>query len=1569
MSSSTSAAAGGGDLIHDEGVNHALQFHFDHTQDVEQLLEVARKLLASKNFEAVHAFAAQAHEKLQILENARRTRDLRMKDLTEALTTKAFDKKLTLERDLYQMLPAYVKRTEQAHQQLVLSISQVALSAALTKRSDAKALQVVDRKVGIIDLETLDDEVLTVVRRCLNYVRAPAGVVTLLQQLSAEGLPELVVELGPTCLESIEKLRTEYQQRSTLMHELAVLEQEKERLKPIKKHMPDTQWNRYKQLRLAKAEIARNPVPSYDPQSFQGYDQLTFQLISAILQSLFDARDALGKNLENRNWKPTKKEDRQRTLRYSQWIEQAMGWAFGPNRIEDPNQMIQLAELLNSRKQYSAVLDVAVKVRHRIKQLETFKKEWAAQSVVLQALTQEREQLYKQWKLPEADKWHQLWQLEHQKLIYNSYPGYYWTSFDYLYLNISKLMLTAVIDMKQQNKETEMSEDTSRKVQAIMDEVDDPQQLCELARHIEKRDESEIVIRLGEKCQRNIKEVEDLRLIRAPLTRELLELETEQQKLAKDKKHLPPSQQARLKELQEQIAQLPAWPVYGNVLDPHQYDNLSLDVVRVMTSAILDTKSALEKRIAEMFRKQDPKTIDRKKIERDRQDIKNRINTMVQLCLQKFDNPSYLLKFAKDMRKRKEAEVVLQIVDKAIARINDIDEERQRRYPLVKLIADIREEEKKLFAASKKKLDDEKLKQLQDAEDQLAALPTWPHFAQVHNYHQYDRDRSRVIQTAFKAVIEAKEALEQQIATERFNKSASMMAIEGLDEGGDHSIEKKFGEQKQKVQSWVDHAVKLALTNVRDPEHLVKLVKLAKRKKEIKIAQEVAKNCYNRIAGLEQMREHKDAVAEHIALLQEERTELVAKKKTLDAPQAKNLTELEAQLAAVQPLPQFLSTADEHDDMSNRVTTLLLDATLEKAAELDAKKRGEEVTFEQIDAFETEKQELLETTMTLAKNYTRNPQTMVKFLRRLRDSKQFDFAVQMGDQCRLRLFELAQYRLETQQQEKQRDKLLALKEVTDRQRKSLPIEQTDALREVLLVLRIKAQQPSYFGTSIDYHALNHNLTVEMVETVLQKRKHWEDSIAMNDDLSADDIEVQRKYLTELLANVVKNCLLNIRDIPTLIRLATDLKGKLQYDLVVAVGLHCEEIIADIKQEIEHQEQLRAHHKELEQQILLFSIASADTKPKEKREVIEQRLQESKARIDALAPIEVDNTTLDAYTLQITDLIMDAAKIEGLDDVLRDQAILAFKTDVKTERWDQVRDLCSEEEWASIKQDLVIYVLKQEASNVRAKIELLMKDGLYAQCITIFPSPSGEAGEMELLEQLWKELERNQPTALDQLLGTVSRYMKRYYQEFRHEEVDGLLDRVQLHFPAVMSTLLAAATDMMLLNILPSQYNQFVACLKSFKRRLNGVLNRPQDWDEFFTNFKKKHRGKKRLIQMASLIGDSSWDIGALMANRKLKREKPEPPSDDFGASPSSSSSKAKAPKAAAKKPVLAPRPKSTRAAKKRKLADDEVDTSALVGLEEERDEAEEEREALGMEEGESEYQEEPAAAAEDEEDY
>ncbi len=69
---------------------------------------------------------------------------------------------------------------------------------------------------------------------------------------------------------------------------------------------------------------------------------------------------------------------------------------------------------------------------------------------------------------------------------------------------------------------------------------------------------------------------------------------------ATEKKVLAPSKQARMAELREQLAQLPTWPEYANLLNDHQYDNLNLDIVRVMTSAILDNKTALEQRISKM---------------------------------------------------------------------------------------------------------------------------------------------------------------------------------------------------------------------------------------------------------------------------------------------------------------------------------------------------------------------------------------------------------------------------------------------------------------------------------------------------------------------------------------------------------------------------------------------------------------------------------------------------------------------------------------------------------------------------------------------------------------------------------------------------------------------------------------------------------------------------------------------------------------------------------------------------------------------------------------------------------
>lgn len=97
---------------------------------------------------------------------------------------------------------------------------------------------------------------------------------------------------------------------------------------------------------------------------------------------------------------------------------------------------------------------------------------------------------------------------------------------------------------------------------------------------------------------------------------------------------------------------------------------------------------------------------------------------------------------------------------------------------------------------------------------------------------------------------------------------------------------------------------------------------------------------------------------------------------------------------------------------------------------------------------------------------------------------------------------------------------------------------------------------------------------------------------------------------------------------------------------------------------------------------------------------------------------------------------------------------------------------------------------QGDANLKSKIELLLKDGyvhatphyfscgltngafvyiqkrLWAQAISIFPHPTGEEGELDLLYKLWTEIEKADPAVLDHFLPSVSRYIKRYYQEFK-----------------------------------------------------------------------------------------------------------------------------------------------------------------------------------------------------------
>lgn len=116
----------------------------------------------------------------------------------------------------------------------------------------------------------------------------------------------------------------------------------------------------------------------------------------------------------------------------------------------------------------------------------------------------------------------------------------------------------------------------------------------------------------------------------------------------------------------------------------------------------------------------------------------------------------------------------------------------------------------------------------------------------------------------------------------------------------------------------------------------------------------------------------------------------------------------------------------------------------------------------------------------------------------------------------------------------------------------------------------------------------------------------------------------------------------------------------------------------------------------------------------------------------------------------------------------------------------------------------------------------------------------------------------------------------------------LLDRFQRRFPSLVVNLFDRACEMVMFNIMQSQYAKFVKMLAALKARMEEISRR-DDWNDFFQEFKKKHKGKAkyvellrlklilfRLIQMVSLIGDSVWDLDAIMKGppkKKVKTEK------------------------------------------------------------------------------------------------
>eukprot|EP01006_Ploeotia_vitrea_P048220 TRINITY_DN67209_c5_g2_i1.p1 TRINITY_DN67209_c5_g2~~TRINITY_DN67209_c5_g2_i1.p1 ORF type:complete len:423 (+),score=85.92 TRINITY_DN67209_c5_g2_i1:164-1270(+) len=245
---------------------------------------------------------------------------------------------------------------------------------------------------------------------------------------------------------------------------------------------------------------------------------------------------------------------------------------------------------------------------------------------------------------------------------------------------------------------------------------------------------------------------------------------------------------------------------------------------------------------------------------------------------------------------------------------------------------------------------------------------------------------------------------------------------------------------------------------------------------------------------------------------------------------------------------------------------------------------------------------------------------------------------------------------------------------------------------------------------------------------------------------------------------------------------------------------------------------------------------------------------------------ISNYELVTKTLQLTTMVIESAKVENNDEALCSQAIRAFKVDNTQRRWEEIKNLTSDAEWAKVKEQLVVFMLQNKNSDAKGTVDLLLGDGLWKQCVGLFPDPStlenkkrstDMADWILRLTKLAHMVATSEPKdSFCQLFPMFQRYIKRYYQDFKFPEVDGLFDVIQSVSPSFLIDLFPTLIDITLLNIIQSQYGAFVKCMRKYKHRLVKDLGMEEEWERFYAGFQKKHRGKKRLVQMVILLGDS-----------------------------------------------------------------------------------------------------------------
>eukprot|EP01080_Neovahlkampfia_damariscottae_P003429 gene3429-5974_t len=1408
------------DLCSENEMKIVLKFILDTEKDSNQLVQLIRRMKEKLEWELIIQVG------FQIFEIVKQQRE---KESTEQ---KAFIKMIIEDPSILETNPLAqlisINYNSTWDNSIYNSCQQMINAISESRKEKAPILNVVEtttnNKPKLREIEPISEVIAKkVLEKCLENLTVIDHQINFGNLLFSVKEYSMVLESSEKFLKHIVSLEKEKKKIDEWVQDLADLRQEEQELISKNKKLKQNLVDKMKKLQYEEQvlKLSHRSV-NYNAQR---YDQLKLQIIQNTVTSGLNGVD----------------EEKIQFDEFETVLDTLLQY------LRNPNHFIQLGNTFNMRREFRLTNKVGQKCQQIVEVLREKYTERKKLEVPYNLLIQEQEYYLSNLKTVPSKLQEEI--KEQLKKIDQLDEVEYFDSssnidyYDNTHYSIAQQMIQGSINSKikqvvQQTtnvfgnyvaptqKVIEKKPLENNEIQTIIDIclkfVKKPVHLISLLNIIStpSYEEYDFSIYLTKKIQQRIIEVSPEKAKLDLEYFEFQELSREEEKLKSIKKSLSPEDEKKLKQMKIENGLKCLIPSYFRD-SSNEYDKQQFTITQTLLNLFFTKKVQFQNQLEELIESElqnGDKMIEEDDEEEEIPETKEsleekikktriEISDVLEFCLPFNEDPNNLLKISNLLKSNSEFDKAIHVGKQTKERVDKCIKERDARDILLDELKEIEDEENELELQrkqlkTKKTLDASKLKRMKELVRHRILFNSLPSYTKSSN--------TKFDQLLFKVA--------EMMIYSYFSKSEEDV-------------------QKDEISNLIDYCLSFIL----NPNHIFSIIQILVTNQQIDLMISVMKKDFTRISECVIQKLKRDKLQIRSNILTEEQNQLTLLRKQLTDDLKQELDSI-----ILEDLPDYILHSDyaKFDELKYNIGYSILHSLLNLKEHL-LQEEQEEHEDDYVKKFEVSDIEsqiekvlqfLLEET-----NGIQNPDSLLKLVKSV---KSHDISIKIGETIfkRVQLFrkESEKNFIPSQKYaELKNESLMLLKS-----RKELTEDKQKELRSLEFDVKLLELRPYYEKyTSNEYDSIVFKASNEIIQSCLADKTDLENRMQMDSQVTEDQmlsaINENKKHIDDILSM----CLDNILLISNLVHLVNSLSNKLEYGMAILVGKKCQQRIDDLNKLIDHIESLQE-----EKQNLIQQNKIKPSKDKQNKiEKIDQELTNVKVET-------YDKTKIRNDSLRIAKLMMNALKVENADSsVLREQAINIFKIEMSLESLGEVKILTEPDDWEKQKNELMNYVINMnKAKDPNAKltsgqIELLLSEDMINECINGFPDPNDETSP-ELLERLWIEIEKKDSKSLKKLLPLVNAYVTHDYLQYIFDGTASLLDIVEAYDSDWVIDLYIAISDTLLVSIVQKQYKDFVEFLEVVKNRI------PGSWDEFIEGVKKKHKGKKKLMQMITMAG-------------------------------------------------------------------------------------------------------------------